>query len=340
MKIGLALPHYDFSAPDSAPVSWERLARTAQRAEALGYDSVWVSDHFFLTLERYGGGKDRAYGSPEALTALAALAAVTDRVRLGTLVLCAGFRHPALLAKSAVTIDLLSRGRLDLGLGAGWMEEEYRAFGYDFGDVDHRFELLEETLVALGLLFEEGPATWEGRHLSLHEAYARPRPAQQPRPPLWVGGKGGPRNLRLVARHADGWNTVWAWTPEGYAERARALDRACEREGRDPATVRRSVGLYTLVGEDRRDLSARYRTLQAWTPGGGLDGQPLEDWGRDKLVGTPEHVLERLAAFADLGVDEVICSMASLPFGLYDESALDVLAETVMPAAQKLEPAR
>jgi F420-dependent oxidoreductase-like protein len=339
MRIGLALPHYDFSAPDGAPVSWERLAEVARRAEALGFDSLWVSDHFFLSLERYGG-RGGVYGSPEALSALASLATVTERVRLGTLVLCAGFRHPALLAKSAVTIDLLSGGRLDLGLGAGWHEDEYRAFGYEFGDLDHRFEVLEETLVALGLMFGEDSATWEGRHFRLQEAYARPRPVQEPRPPLWVGGKGGPRILRLVARHADGWNTVWAWTPESYAERVRALDLACERAGRDPATVRRSVGLYTLVGEDHRDLAARYRALQGWTPGDWLDGQPLEEWGRDKLVGPPEQVIDRLAAYARLGVEEVICSMASLPFGLYDESALDLFAETVMPAARKLEPAR
>ncbi|HEV8682541.1 MAG TPA: TIGR03560 family F420-dependent LLM class oxidoreductase [Actinomycetota bacterium] len=339
MRIGLALPHFDFSAPDGAPVSWERLAEVARRAEALGFDSLWVSDHFFLSLERYGG-RDEAYGSPEALTALAALATVTERARLGTLVLCAGFRHPALLAKSAVTVDLLSRGRLDLGLGAGWLEDEYRAFGYDFGNLNHRFEVLEETLVAVGLLLAEGPATWEGRHFRLHEAYARPRPMQEPRPPLWVGGKGGPRILRLVARHADGWNTVWAWTPQAYAERVRTLQRACEREGRDPATVRRSVGLYTLVGEDPGDLSARYRALQAWSPGGGLDGQPLEAWGRDKLIGTPQQILDRLAEFAELGVEEVICSMASVPFALYDESALDLLAERVMPAARTLEPIR
>jgi probable F420-dependent oxidoreductase len=339
MRIGLALPHYDFSAPDGAPVSWERLAEVARRAEALGFDSVWVSDHFFLTLDRYGG-RGGTYGSPEALTALAALATVTEHVRLGTLVLCAGFRHPALVAKSAATVDLLSRGRLDLGLGAGWLQEEYRAFGYEFGDLDHRFEVLEETLVALALLFGEGPSTWEGRHFRLQEAFARPRPAQQPRPPLWVGGKGGPRLLRLIARHADGWNTAWAWTPEGYAERVQALARACERESRDPASVRLSLGLYTLIGENERDLAARYRALQGWTPGDWLDGVPLEEWGRDKLVGTPEQVLDRLRAFADLGVEEVICSMASLPFALYDESALELLAETVMPAARKLEQAR
>jgi probable F420-dependent oxidoreductase len=339
MKIGLALPHYEFSSPDGAPVSWERLADTTRTAESLGFDSVWVSDHFFFSLQRYGGPAE-PYGTPEPLTALAMLAAVTERVRLGTLVLSAGFRHPALLAKAAATIDLLSGGRLDLGLGAGWYEDEYRAFGYEFGDTGYRFELLEETLVVLGLLFGEGPATWEGRHFRLHEAFARPDPAQKPGPPLWVGGKGGPRLLRLVARHADGWNTSWAWTPEAYRARARALERACEREGRDPGTVRRSVGLYTLVGEDERDLVARYRALQRWTPGGALDGEILDEWARDKLVGTPDQVLDRLAAFAELGVEEVVCSPASLPFGLYDRSALNVLADEVIPAAGKLQTAR
>lgn len=335
MKIGLALPHYAFSSPDGAPVSWDGLADTARSAESLGFDSVWISDHFFLSLHRYGGPAE-PYGTPEALTALAAVATVTERVRLGTLVLSTGFRHPALLAKSAVTIDALSGGRLDLGLGAGWYEDEYRAFGYEFPDAGRRFEMLEETLVVLGLLFGEGPATWEGRHFRLHEAFARPEPVQKPRPPVWVGGKGGPRLLRLVARHADGWNTVWAWAPDAYRAKVRALERACEREGRDPGTVRRSIGLYTLIGEDERDLVARYRALQRWTPGGALDEELLDDWARDKLVGTPEQVLDRLAAFAELGVEEVVCSPASIPFSLYDASALDVLAEEIIPAAGKL----
>jgi probable F420-dependent oxidoreductase len=336
MRFGLALPHYDFSSPDGAPMTWDRLAATARRAEELGFDSVWISDHFFLTLGRYGGPDD-IYGSAEPLTALAGLAAVTERVRLGTLVLGAGFRHPALLAKAAVTIDLLSGGRLDLGLGAGWYEDEYGAFGYRFGSAGERFEILEETVEVLGLLFgEKEPVTWEGRHFRLEEAYCRPRPVQEPRPPLWLGGKGGPRLLRLVARRADGWNTVWVWTPEAYAERARALDEACRREGRDPATVARSLGLYTLVGEDERDLVARYRALQRWMPGGGLDGELLDDWARDKLVGTPEAVIHRLADFAAMGVGEFIVSAASLPFAIYDESMLELFARSVIPAAREL----
>ncbi|MGH2655158.1 MAG: LLM class flavin-dependent oxidoreductase [Actinomycetota bacterium] len=334
MRFGLALPHYDFSRPDGAPVSWEGLVTAARRAESLGFDSAWISDHFFLSLARYGG-PDEPYGSPEALTALAGLAAVTDRIRLGTLVLCAGFRHPAILAKSAVTIDLLSEGRLDLGLGAGWYEDEYRAFGYRV--VGERFEVLEETVEVLSLLFgEKEPVTWEGRHYSLDEAYCRPRPAQRPGPPLWVGGKGGPRLARLVARRADGWNTVWAWTPEDYADRVRVLEEACERHDRDPATVRRSVGLYALVGEDERDLDARWRALQRWTPGGALNGSALGSWGRDKLVGTPDRVVERLAAFAALGVEELIVSVGSLPFAVFDDDAVEVFARAVLPAAREL----
>jgi probable F420-dependent oxidoreductase len=336
MRFGLALPHYDFSSPDGAPVSWERLAASARRAEELGFDSVWVSDHFFLSLARYGGGDD-LYGSAEPLSTLAGLAVVTERVRLGTLVLCAGFRHPAILAKTATTIDLLSGGRLDLGVGAGWYREEHEAFGYEFGSVGERFEVLEETVEVLARLFgEDEPATWEGRRFRLDGALNHPRPAQKGGPPIWLGGKGGPRLLRLVARRGAGWNTVWAWTPEDYAERARALDEACEREGRDPGSVRRSVGLYTLVGEDRGDLEARFGTLQEWTPGDWPDGQDVEAWGRDKLVGTVEEVVERLARFADLGVDEMIVSAGSLPFAVYDGSQLDLLAEAVLPAARDL----
>ncbi|MGH2711468.1 MAG: LLM class flavin-dependent oxidoreductase, partial [Actinomycetota bacterium] len=159
MRIGLALPHYGFSFPDGSELAWSGLAGWARRAEDLGFDSVWVSDHFFLSLGRYGGG-DEIYGSVESLTALAALAAVTERVRLGTLVLGSGFRHPAMVAKSAVTIDNLSGGRLDLGLGAGWYEDEYRALGYDFATLDERFSILEEFVEVLSLLFgEKEPVT-------------------------------------------------------------------------------------------------------------------------------------------------------------------------------------
>lgn len=336
MRFGLALPHYDFSFPDGGPVSWERLADAAGRAERLGFDSVWISDHFFLSLDRYGGGAD-LHGSVEPLTALAALATLTERVRLGTLVLSATFRHPALIAKAASTIDLLSGGRLDLGLGAGWYAEEHRAFGYPFEDVGDRFTLLEETVeVVARLLAGDEPLTWQGSHFRLDEAYNRPGPVQKPRPPVWVGGKGGERLMRLVARRADGWNTVWQWTPQAYGDRVAALRRACERAGRDPQEVGQSLGLYTLVGEDTRDLEARYRDLQAWSPGDALRGSDVSEYAEGRLVGTVDDVLERVRAFAELGVDEIIVSAASVPFAVYDWSMLDLFAERVLPAAREV----
>jgi len=129
---------------------------------------------------------------------------------------------------------------------------------------------------------------------------------------------------------------VWAWTEQVYADRVRVLEEACERHDRDPASVRRSVGLYAVVGEDERDLDARWRALQRWTPGGALDGSDPVSWGRDKLVGTPEQVIERLAAFADLGVEEMIVSVGSLPFAVFDDDAVEVFARAVIPAARDL----
>ncbi len=334
MRFGLALPHYDFSVPGRV-ASFERVADAATAAERLGFDSVWVSDHFFSSLSRYGGPAE-PQGSLEPLTTLAALAPLTERVRLGTLVLCATFRHPAVLTKSATAIDLFSGGRLDLGIGSGWYGDEFDAFGYRFGTVGDRFSVLEETAAVLDGLLPGGPFSLRGRHFDLRDAYNHPVPAHRPRPPIWIGAKGGDRALRLAARHADGWNTVWRWSLPAYRERVRRARELCEREGRDPATLRLSVGLYSIVGENPDDLVARYRAMQRWMPGGALDGELLDAYMLDTLTGTPEQVLEKIAAFAQLGVEELIASPAPLPFALPDPSMLDVISEAVIPAARSL----
>ncbi len=335
MRVGLALPHYDFSLPEGGPISFERVAEVAARAERFGFDSVWISDHFFASLERYGGDGTR-YGALEPLTTLAGLAPITERIRLGTLVLSVAFRHPSIVAKSAAAIDRISGGRLDLGLGAGWFEDEYTAFGYAFGSVGERFDLLEETLEVLGALFDGEPASFEGPRFRLREAFNRPRPVQEPRPPLMVGGKGGPRLLDLVARLADGWNAAWRWQPEAYAERARAVREACDRVDRDPSTLRLSLGLYTVVGEDERDVARRYERMARALPTGVAHPLPLETLRDEGLVGTPEVVLERLARFAELGVDELVIAPAPIWFAMPDPSMLDVVAEAVLPRARIL----
>jgi F420-dependent oxidoreductase-like protein len=332
MKVGLALPHYDFSYPDGRPADLGATVAFAKSAEELGFDSVWVSDHFFLDLSRYGGPKER-FRSLEALTTLASIAVETERVRLGTLVLCEAFRHPPVLAKMASTLDIVSNGRLELGIGAGWYEDEYLAFGYRFPPVAERIERLREATDILGGMLSSERFTYEGTHYHVEDALNDPAPVQKPRPPIWIGGKGGPKILRIVAEAADGWNTVWRWTLEAYVERSRALDRACETAGRDPETVHRSLGLYTVVGSDERDFAARWDRVREATP---IDASALraEDFARDALAGTAEHCIERIKAFEALGVEHLVCTFGLVPFSVSDEEQLELFAREVLPAVR------
>jgi probable F420-dependent oxidoreductase len=327
VRFGLALPHYDFSLPDHRPISFDVVRGWAVHAEELGFDSVWISDHFFLSLGRYGG-PDEPFGSLEPLTTLAGIAGATRHVRLGTLVLCAPFRHPALLAKAATVIDLVSAGRFDLGIGSGWYADEFARLGLPFGTAGERFALLEEQLAVLGPLLEGRTVDHDGPAYPMHGARNLPVPVQRPRPPIWVGGKGGPRLLRAIARHADGWNAVWRWSPAAYADRLRDLERVCEQVGRDVAGVRRSVGLYTIVGEDHDDLRRRIDRLRAWGPG--LEDVSPEELSAHYLVGTPEQVLERISVFADLGVEELILTPAQVPFAIPDAEMLELIADRVV----------
>jgi probable F420-dependent oxidoreductase len=327
MRFGLALPQYGFSL-SSGEVGFETTAAWARRAEDLGFDSVWLSDHFFYTFARYGGDPT-PIPAVEPMTALAALAATTSRVRLGTLVLCAPFRHPALMAKMAVTIDRLSGGRLDLGLGAGWLQEEFDAFGFPFGTIGERFAALEDALAALSALQSGEPVTYEGSHITLRDALVRPTPVNG-RIPVWVGGKGGPKLLGLIARYADGWNVVWRVDPDGYAARAAAARAAFESAGRDPASLRLSVGLYSLVDADEGTAKAAFERGRARFPGGAMDADSWESWRADTLSGTPDQVIERVRRFEELGVEELVISMSVLPFAVDDPEMLDVLAERVI----------
>ncbi len=245
MKIGVALPHY------GRQPSLERVVEIAKECELLGFDSVWVSDHLVFDLEKYGGSPELV-GSLEPLTTLAVLASATSNVRLGTMVLCNEFRHPVELAKSAATIDIASRGRLELGIGAGWYEREFVLAGLPFPRAGVRLQRLGEAVEVLKLLFTGEPATFDGRHYVLDDMLALPRPAQRPRPTIWVGGKGD-RAMRLIARVADGWNAAWFQDPDAYAERARLLG---------DATVRRSIGQYAQgTAQEMVDRLGAFETL-------------------------------------------------------------------------------
>ena len=326
MRFGLALPHYGFSLP-SGEIAFSDTAAWARRAEALGFDSVWISDHFFYSFGRYGADP-APIASLEPLTTLAGVAAVTERVRVGALVLCAPFRHPALLAKAVATIDLLSGGRFDLGLGAGWLEDEFDAFGYRFGTTGQRFEILEDTLEVLRPLFAGESVTHDGPAVTLREAVLRPAPARPP--PTLLGGKGGPRLLRLAAEHADGWNTVWRFSPDAYRGKVDDVRRACDAAGRDPATFRLSIGLYSLVGQDEAAARAAFERGRAAAPGDAMAADDHASWLADTLSGTPAQVLDRVAAFEALGVEEIVVSPWVLPFAIHEPAQVELFAEEVI----------
>lgn len=326
MRFGLSLPHYGFSLP-SGETSFSAVATWATRAEELGFDSVWVSDHFFYSFARYGADP-APIASLEPLTTLAGIAAITQRVRLGTLVLCAPFRHPALVARMAASIDLVSDGRLDLGFGAGWMREEFEAFGYRFGEIGERFDALQESLEVVHALFDGAPVTYDGTTVTLRDAVLASAPERPPT--LWVGGKGGPRLLRLAARLAEGWNTVWRVSPDGYADMLDGVRAACDAVGRDPATFGLSIGLYSLIGEDEAAARAAFERGRAAAPGDAMAADDYTSWRADTLSGTPEQVLERVAAFEALGVRELIVSPWVLPFAIHEPEQVELFAERVI----------
>jgi alkanesulfonate monooxygenase SsuD/methylene tetrahydromethanopterin reductase-like flavin-dependent oxidoreductase (luciferase family) len=293
------------------PLTFATILKYARLADQGGASSVWLSDHLFLDLAKYGGSAE-----PDAcfdpIVTLAALARLVPRVRLGTLVLLEALRPASVLAKSLATLDRVSGGRLDVGLGAGWYEPEYHALGLPMPAPRERLDRLVDALAVTTGLLGGGPLTYDGVHHRALGACNLPPAAQSPRPRVFVGGKGD-RLLRIVARHADGWNTCWAWTPAAYRERLDVLEAACEKEQRDPATVWRTLGLYALCGEDERDLARRFDRLRACSPPGVLDVD-LATFREGRLVGTVDQIREQLATWSELGVDTVILGAGAVPF--------------------------
>jgi len=327
MRIGLALPQYDYSVAGESPLTWPTLAEHARRAEAAGVDSLWLSDHLFLDIAKYGGTDD-PQGAFEPIATLAALAQVTSRVRLGTLVLCEALRPPAVAAKALATLDRITGGRLDVGLGAGWYAPEYTAIGMDMPSPGVRISRLREATQIITALLGGDEVDYAGEYFRIEGARVDPPALQSPRPPVLLGGKGD-RLLATVAECADGWNTCWAWTHDAYRERVDVLARACEKVGRDPSSVWQSLGLYALVGEDAADLEARYRRLQSLTPAGVIDHVPLEEWRVGRLVGTVDEVQEQAAGWEALGVETLILGVGALPFQVGTIEDVEALAEAL-----------
>lgn len=274
MKVGLMV----FLANDRrtyAKRPYAEIRATAQKAEADGFDSIWLADHLVY---RTPDQPDR--GIWECWTMLAALAEATQRVEIGTLVVCNSFRNPAILAKMATAVDEVSDGRLILGVGAGWNEPEYDAFGLPF---DHKVDRLEEALQIIGPLLRDGHVDFAGRHYQARNAVDSPRGPRPSGPPLLVGAE-GPRMLRLTARFADQWNTGYMGKPETMVEPLAKFEAACREEGRDP----RTVGITALVGLWFPDLEAKK--------------PPFEN----ALVGTVEDIARAMRGYEDLGLQHIM----------------------------------
>lgn len=280
-------------------VTWEQWLALAGACERAGLEALFRSDHY----AGLGAEGDRA--SLDAWTTLAGLAARTERLRLGTMVSPATFRHPSVLAKAAATVDHISGGRVELGIGAGWNEREHRMYGFAFGTARERVARFAEQLEIVHLQWTEDEFDFEGRFYRLEGARAEPKPVQRPRPPIIVGGAAKPGTAGPAARFADEYNTTFA-SPEQCRERRARLDEACERAGRDPATLRFSLMTGCILGRDEEEVRVRARRVMERS---GRDGD-VEDFLRERrertLAGTVEQVAARLRDYAHAGVERVM----------------------------------
>jgi len=303
-----------FTEPQQG-ATYDDLAAVATTAEQLGFDAFFRSDHYL----RMGGG-DPGPGPTDAWTTLAALARDTSRIRLGTLLSCGTFRLPGPLAVTVAQVDQMSGGRVELGLGAGWFEDEHRAYGIPFPPTAERFERLEEQLAIVTGLWAasaERPFEHRGAHYTLTPNAGLPKPLQQPRPPIIVGGSGPRRTPALAARFADELNMPFP-PLERFRERQGDADRACEAAGRDPSTLRRSVALVVCCGEDETVFTRRAAAI----------GREPDELRANGAAGTPDEVVDRLGEFAEAGAQVVYLQVLDLS----DLDHLHLLGEQVLRA--------
>ncbi len=272
---------------------YEQMTLFAQELERLQYDSVWLYDHFHTVPTQ------ELETTFECWISTAALARDTSTIRIGQMVTCNNYRNPALLAKMASTVDVLSHGRLDFGIGAGWYEEEYKAFGYDFPDGPERLRMLDEALQVIHAMWRDQYATFEGKYYQVRGAINEPKGVQKPHIPIWVGGSGERVTLKLVARHGDACN-VSAPTADGYRHKLDVLKGHCDKIGRDYDSIIKSAHVFmTLLeaNQDPEEVTAPFRARQGWS---------LEEYRQRTFVGTPTQTIDHLSEISDAGIDYFI----------------------------------
>lgn len=279
-------------------VTWDDWMALAAAAEDSGLEGLFRSDHYLSI-----GSEGRS--SLDAWTTLAGLAVRTERIQLGTMVSPATFRHPAVLAKSVVTVDHISNGRAELGIGAGWYEDEHRAYGFPFADTKTRMAVLEEQIEIVAKSWREGPFDLRGEHYTIEDLDALPKPVSKPRPNLIVGGSGGPRSIELCARWADEYNTV-SPTLDEIKSRRKLLERAWESAGRDPGDLVFSAMTGCIVGSDSDEVRARARSLMDLGGESGSEDDWLERARRAQVIGTVDEAVDRIGGLSEAGLDRIM----------------------------------
>ena len=303
---------------------WEVMSGLARRADAGPWDSIWVYDHFHTT------PVPTEEATHEAWTLMAAYAACTSRVRLGQMCTCMGYRNPAYLAKVAATIDHISGGRIDMSIGGGWYEHEWRAYGYGFPRAGERLRMLDEGVQIMLQAWRTGSATLAGRHYQVDGAIVRPLPLQDGGIPLWIAGGGEKVTLRIAAQYAQ--YTNFDGTPEGFARKSELLEQHCREVGTDFGAITRSSNYNVLIGESRAEVDDKRAWLvdrltrlvgeqQAARQLSGFDGMPA--------VGTVDEVVTNLSAMRAAGMTYAIFYV---PDAAYDSRSLDLLESQVIPA--------
>jgi F420-dependent oxidoreductase-like protein len=293
-------------------------------AEAGRFESVWVIDSFHTV------PVPTQEATHEAWTLMAALGAATSRVRLGQMCTCMGYRNPAYLAKVAATVDIISGGRTEMGIGAGWYEQESRAYGYGFPGAGDRLGMLEEGVQIMRQLWRTGTATLDGKHYQVEGAVCQPLPLQEGGIPLWIAGGGEKQTLRIAAQYAT--STNFDGTPEVFKRKSGILQQHCREVGSDFGAIVRSANYNVIIGETDKDVADKIAWLRSHlgrlVPAGQAEAL-VQALASELLVGTPERIAERLAGMGRFGMTYAI---VHFPEVAYDKSGLTLFAEQVAPA--------
>jgi F420-dependent oxidoreductase-like protein len=301
---------------------WQTILSVAKKIEAAGYESVWVYDHFHTVPVPT---QEPTY---EAWTLMAALAATTDTVRLGQMCTCNGYRPPSYLAKVAVSIDAISGGRLEMGIGAGWYEEEYDGYGYPFPKPSVRIGELDEAVEIMQRMWTEDEVKFEGKHYKLDGAICRPKPIQQPHIPFWIAGGGEKLTLNVAARYAS--YTNFGITLDEFIHKSDVLRGHCEDVGRDFDAIVRSSNFNVVCGETEAEVEEKIDSIKAryrpFVTDERMEG--LERMFR-VMAGTPDQLIDKLRPWADAGLSYAIGYFQD---AAYDPSGLELFAREVFPA--------